>query len=68
MSNTNTADTLSSLIASCESEARANGFSGEGWEPTAADLDWVTDQLGRKPSREEWSEAGYPAVGGRHVA
>lgn len=68
MNNTNSTETLFSLIASCETEARANGFTGEGWEPTDADLDWVTDQLGRKPSREEWADAGYPHVGGRHVA
>lgn len=58
--------TLAKLIASCETEARAAGFRGDGWEPTAADLEWVTDQLGRKPSREEWAAAGYPHVGGRH--
>ena len=60
--------TLAKLIASCEREARANGFAGKDWEPTAADLEWVTDQLRHKPSREEWAAAGYPHVGGRHVA
>ncbi len=64
-----TTNTLSTLLASCISDARANGFDGADaeYEYTVADLEYVTDQLGRKPSREEWVAAGLRYVGSVHV-
>lgn len=58
---------LSSLIAHCEEEWRKQGAEGD-IDLTADDCDWITDTLGRKPSREEWADAGLPHVGSRHVA
>jgi hypothetical protein len=61
-----TSDMITALLAECEAEARAQGWSGL-WEPTEADIEYVVEKLGRKPTREEWVDARLPYVGGGHV-
>lgn len=62
-----TAEKIRHLAADCAREARLQGFDGDRYELTAADCDWITEQIGRKPSRSEWREAGFPNIGSRHV-
>jgi hypothetical protein len=57
---------ISVLLASCETEARTQGWTGI-WTPTAPDLEWVCSKLGRKPTRKEWVGAGFGWVGNAHV-
>ena len=38
------------------------------WTPTVLDLEWICEQLGRKPTRQEWTLVGWPYVGGEHCA
>lgn len=60
---------IRALLADYEAEARNQGLDPDTvWEPTKFDLEWVCDQLGRKPSREEWAGAGLPHVGSARVA
>lgn len=58
---------LVELVNSCLEEARTQGAPAETATLTPADCDWICEQLGRKPTREEWAEAGYGFVGERHV-
>ena len=66
---------LEKLIAECESSSCAAGYeydeddraAGEPYPLTQADCEWIVEHLGRKPTREEWSAAGYHWVGGAHV-
>lgn len=62
--------TIKTLLASCVTDARAQGFDGadDEYSYTAADLDWVTSELGGKPTAAEWAEAGLRSVGSAHVA
>lgn len=61
---------LEALVEECREEAVREGFDekrdGE-WEPTAGDCDWICDRLPRKPTRQEWREAGWAWVGSNHV-
>ena len=41
--------------------------SRSDWEPTALDPEYVTDELGYKPTEEQWADAGLKWVGGSHV-
>ena len=61
---------LSSLLASCITEARAQGYTGPdaAYTFTAEDLRWVVEQFGRKPTREEWADVGLAHVGDAHIA
>jgi len=59
---------LDELLAECRSEAERQGAPRSGWEPTAEDLEWICAELGRKPSREEWTDAGWPLVASCHCA
>ena len=63
-----TTDKIKSLLAECEKLARIEGFEGEDFQPTSADLVWVCDELGRKPTAEEWKAAGLAWVGSNHIA
>lgn len=58
---------IKSLLESCVEEARRQGWDGERYDYTAQDLQWVTDELGRKPTAAEWAGAGLNAVGSAHV-
>ena len=57
---------LPDLIESCREEWRKNGAT-DPIDLTADDCEWIVSQLGRKPTREEWADAGLPDVGGAHV-
>lgn len=67
-------DRIRRLLAGCVAEARkaagsrVDEIDWDDYEYTAADLEYVTDTLGRKPAREEWAEAGCRGVGSAHVA
>jgi hypothetical protein len=65
-----TADDIRSALEECYATAKEQGFEGsyEDWMPTKADLEYVTDKLGRKPTEAQWKEAGLGWVGGAHVA
>jgi hypothetical protein len=55
-------------IEACRAEAMKEGFDPETeWEPTEADAEFVIEELGRKPTRQEWADAGWKYVGGKHV-
>ncbi len=60
--------TLAELLEDCYLEAQRQGYPGGrfDYEPSEADLDYVTDMLGRRPSRAEWRAAGLHYVGGKH--
>lgn len=60
--------TIKELLWDCEHDARKQGFDGEVYNPTAQDLRWVCEQLGRKPTAQEWSAAGLAWVGSEHTA
>lgn len=68
MNTTHHIATLSDLLNDCFLAAQDQGFDGDrdSYEYTPADLEYVTDMLGRKPSRQEWAAAGLPHVGGAH--
>jgi hypothetical protein len=72
-----------SLVVECETAARAQGCLRPGDDDCCdgspctcavdynlypADLDYVTDTLGTKLTREEWKGVGLGWVGARHVA
>lgn len=59
---------LSAELAACIATAREQGWVGEDgdYEHTAEDLEYVTEVLGRKPTREEWRAAGLHWVGSYH--
>jgi len=61
---------LRALLEKCVDEAREMGWKGDfdDYTFTQADLDWVTDQLGYKPTEDEWKASGLRHVGGSHVA
>ena len=61
-------DYLASLVERCETAARHEGWTGDAYEPTAVDLEWVCEQIGRKPTLAEWEDAGLPHVGNAHIA
>lgn len=50
---------LNDLLCDCEDEARQQGWIGD-WEPQPADLAWIADsyeeQVGRKPTSQEWAD------------
>jgi hypothetical protein len=52
--------TLEELIDSCYQETLAQGatWSRQEYSATAADIDWICGQLGRRPSSDEWDECG----------
>jgi hypothetical protein len=62
--------TIQEALADCIAEARREGYlaDDELYECIPADLESVEQELGRKPTREEWAEAGLPNVGSAHVA
>jgi len=70
MIGTDENEELRSLLENCVDEARKMGWEGDfdDYTFTQADLDWVTDQLGYKPTKEEWEAVGLRHVGGSHVA
>ena len=71
MTTTQTAaDAIRTILAANVQVARAQGWQGEDdeYEQTAQDLEYVVRELGRKPTAEEWSDAGLSNVGGAHVA
>lgn len=43
------------------------GYEGEQYEQTAADCEYIIDEIvrafGRKPTREEWTDAGFAGIG-----
>lgn len=59
---------MEKLLSECREEAVREGADPETWKPTEADLDWIVDQLGFKPTREEWKKAGLEWVGGQHCS
>lgn len=60
---------IRSLLEECVQEARDQGFEGSAdeYDYTAADLEWVTDQLGYKPTRRDWEGAGLEYIGSAHI-
>jgi hypothetical protein len=61
---------IEDLLTLCRDEAEKQGWRGDDddFEYTEADMDSVTDDLGYKPTRKQWEEAGLKHVGGRHCA
>lgn len=61
--------TLKRLILECKWAAKREGaVNWERLDLTQADCDWIVGELGRKPSRDEWFDAGYEYVGSRHIS
>ena len=60
---------LTQLVTGCIEKAREQGWTGADseYEHTAGDLEWVTDELGYLPTREQWKEVGLLYVGGGHL-
>jgi len=58
------------LIAECRAEARDQGWQGddEDYVLQAADLDYIVDALGYKPTLEQWRAAGLAWIGSAHYA
>ena len=48
-------------------QSRSAGGSGD-FVYLEADLEWVCEELGRKPTQQEWTDAGMAHVGLAHVA
>lgn len=67
---THTETSLTGLIADCIKAARAEGYIGtdRAYDLTPFDCEYVIENLGRKPTRQEWAAAGYVYVGSAHVA
>lgn len=67
---TDLAEAIRSYAAECRDTAREQGWEGEDddFEYTTADMDYITSQVGRLPTREEWASAGFGYVGSKHVA
>jgi hypothetical protein len=61
--------TINQLLSDCICAARREGWTGEDSEYsyTREDCEWVISQLGRKPSRDEWTRAGLHGIGSAHV-
>jgi hypothetical protein len=59
--------TIAELLSECKSEAKRQGASADAWSPEDADLEWVAKRIGRKPTRQEWADAGFPNVGSKHT-
>lgn len=61
-------DQIHTEMAACIGAARAQGYDGTDaeYEYTMADLDYAVAAIGRKPTSEEWSDAGMSHVGGAH--
>lgn len=59
--------TLRTLIADCLAERKRQRGGHDEDALTAEDCTWIVSQLPRMPTREEWSDAGRPDMGGRHV-
>ena len=57
----NTKTELKDLIDECFEESKKQGYDGEfcDFEFTEHDLDWIVEQFGRKPTFDEWWEAGF---------
>lgn len=62
-------DLIHEQATECWLEARCQGFEGDkcDYEITAADCESIVKAVGRKPTRREWVDAGYPYIGGAHV-
>ena len=63
--------TLKTLIADCIRTAREQGWDGDAADFvfTREDLDSVVETLGKRPTREEWREAGVAGwIGAAHVS
>ena len=66
-------DEIRTLLEECVAEANEQAAAEHqvdfaDYDFTGADLEYVTDELGRKPTREEWDKAGLEWVGGAHCA
>lgn len=63
-------ETIRRLAAECIAEAQSEGWTGDGYELTAADCEAIDDGFashhGRRPTKADWTDAGYPHVGGAH--
>ena len=59
---------LRNLIEECRTEWRRQGSDETHGDLSPADCDWIISQLGRKPTREEWRDAGFRYVGSAHCA
>lgn len=62
-----TEKTLAGLVAECIEAWRAQDAEVSASQLTQEDCDWICEQMGRKPTREEWADAGLPHVGSAHV-
>lgn len=56
---------ITEALKVCEAAAREQGLQGS-FTPTELDLDSICQELGRKPTREEWLEAGLRWIGDDH--
>ena len=59
------ADRIRAESAKCLRAARAEGFDGldSEFELTKYDIEYMLSALGRKPTSEEWADAGFHYVG-----
>jgi hypothetical protein len=56
MTNQQSSRTIQSLAAQCVTEARKHGYEGASYELTAADCEWIVDQLGSEPTTQQWHD------------
>jgi hypothetical protein len=65
-------ETISRVALECEEAARAEGWDGVDFELAEGDCDAIVEAvegaIGRKPTRQEWADAGWKHVGGKHRA
>jgi hypothetical protein len=63
-------DRIRAEAAHCLRAARAEGFDGldSEFELTKYDIEYMLNVLGRKPSREEWNDAGLPGMGSQYCS
>jgi len=63
-------DQIEEKLEECYRTAYEAGFDGkfDEYDFTEADLSWITDELGYKPTKAEWEKAGLSWVGGAHCA
>jgi hypothetical protein len=65
-------ETISREALECEEAARAQGWDGVDYTLTEEDCEAIADDvagaIGRKPTRQEWADAGWRHVGGAHCS
>ena len=69
MTMSNAQTIIETESARCIAEAIRQGATDD-YELTAPDCEWIDDKVkaltGRRPTKQDWTDAGYPHIGGAH--